>query len=271
MFYPCRVNAPATEPATGLPPRAGYWGQQLRHAGRGFTDLISLTANVILLFLKIWNREGNPMKLRGLMGWAVPLALLAGCASNPKHQAIKADLKDVPSSAEVVTVPNHLSYKLTGAFGKTTQVNLLPGTYHLQWENKIGRFYTGERYCVWWKLGDDFVLVPGGVWVPRDSLDAPRFYYFTGHGQVVAKSLDEVVAKRPAPASADPTIAVTGVAVNTILNSPAPVSPAAGGLGAGIAATLVAGTIGEHDHIAVYGEPLPESVDALRAGVRMGK
>jgi hypothetical protein len=208
----------------------------------------------------------------GLIGGVVLLVLLTGCAANPKYQAIKTGLKKVPRSAEVVTVSSHLSYRFMGALGKVGQVNLLPGTYHLEWENELGRLYAGERYCVWWKLGgDDFVLVPGGVWVPRDPSDIPRFYYYMGHGQVVGKSLDEVVSKQPSPVLTDPAAAVSDVAVNTIVNSPMRISPVAAGLGAGIAAGLIAGMIGEADHIAVYGEPLPESVAALQAGVMFGR
>ncbi|MES2941871.1 MAG: hypothetical protein V4772_03260 [Pseudomonadota bacterium] len=211
------------------------------------------------------------MTLRGLTGLMVLLIMLTGCAANPKNEAIKADLKKVQSSSEILSVPGHLSYKFVGAFGKIVQINLLPGAYHLEWQNSIGRFYAGERYCVWWELGDKFVLSPGGVWVPHDPLDTPRFYILVGQGQVTGKSLDEVVMTQAIRVSPDPQATITGQSINAIMNSPVRISPGSAGLGAGIAAAVIAGMLDEADYIMLYSEPLPESLATLRAGLVIGQ
>jgi hypothetical protein len=204
------------------------------------------------------------MNRRFLAGCIGLLLLFAGCASNPKMEAIRSNLKKMPTSTDAVSVPNPMSYKFVGAFGKVAEVNLLPGSYHLEWQNDFGRLYIGQRYSVWWKIGEDFVLVPGGVWIPRDPADAPRFYFYLGRGEVKGKSLDDLLSKLPSPSHEDPAISVIAYSVQ---NPPVGVSPMAAGVGAGIAMAIVGGMINDVDHIQLYGEPLPESVPALRAGI----
>ncbi|ROZ63873.1 hypothetical protein [Ramlibacter sp. WS9] len=197
------------------------------------------------------------------------LLFLVGCATDPQRTSIMANLKRVPASSETVTVPAQLSYKFIMG-GNVHEVNLLPGEYHLEWENEFGRLYMGTGYSVWRKLGDRwFVLIPGGVWLPRDSRAVPRIFTDGRRGNIMGESLEDVLRKQQSSrTSPDPsTVAV----VNIVANSPAMVSPGAAGLGAGIAAGLIGAMVSDVDHIYVWGEPLAESADGMRRGLMVSR
>lgn len=207
------------------------------------------------------------MHRRILAGCTCLLLLVGGCASDPKVAAITHKLEKVSNSSKSVSVPDPLSYKFIGQLGGEAEIHLLPGAYQLTWKNDAGSFYSGVRYSVWWKQRSDFVLAPGGLWIPHDSAEPPRFFWYMAGSTVIGNSLEEVLSKSPKPASLDP---VTGVVINTILYSPTPISPVAGAVGGGIAMGLIHGMISDTDLIFVYGEPLPESVPSLRAGIVYG-
>lgn len=78
------------------------------------------------------------MRLRSLLFLGALLLSLTGCAVDPKIGGILGDLKKVQESSEVIRVPDRVSYRLMGAFGKVAEVHLLPGTFRLQWRTASG-------------------------------------------------------------------------------------------------------------------------------------
>lgn len=166
-------------------------------------------------------------------------ALLAttGCATRPEL----ANLRPPQSTPTVMSLPSNLCTQIAGAFGKESQVCLLNGSYRLEKENPVGRFYAGLVPSVHWKIGADLVLAQGGVWIPTDQQAAPRIYYYIGT-TFSAKTLPELEAARTASsqsAAAKPSVADPTTSIVT-MSAPTSATPVQAGLGGAIASGLVA-------------------------------
>jgi len=162
----------------------------------------------------------KPFSLLAVVG----LALVAGCST-----VIPLDeLRPPAPSQGVVELGRGFS-----TTWRTAQVRLIPGNYAPVAQNEKGVFYRGPSGCLVVTHEDGTVQTSeGGFWLPTGKDDAilPRYFVYTGTMKTYKKGI------AVAPSDYDPTLAT---AVQGIVLSPVPVSPAVAGLGAGIAAGIV--------------------------------
>ncbi|RYF14460.1 MAG: hypothetical protein EOO30_18120 [Comamonadaceae bacterium] len=159
-------------------------------------------------------------------GCSVILVLaLAGCASVPEKEGLQV----VSASTESFILRSPLTYPVE-SWGIVATVPA--GTYRLEKENALGRYFHGEQLLLQWTLPTGVAVARGGVWVPRDPAAAPRLYFYS---QTVSKgkSLQEALGAPSGDGPATPNVASAGG------NSPAPVSPVAAGLGGAIGFAII--------------------------------
>lgn len=113
--------------------------------------------------------------------------------------------------------------------------SLIPGRYVSIVEDAGGVYFEGEPLCVVMERdGKPFLRYNGGIWLPRGSV---------GVGAKIFTHAGTVAAATPAPASEQEraqarTDALNTQTVNSIVNMPRAISPAAGGV-AGAAVVVI--------------------------------
>jgi hypothetical protein len=145
-----------------------------------------------------------------------------------------------------------------GALGKDAEACLMAGTYRLDKENTLGQFFLGDLPSVYWKLGrlDEFVLVKGGVWVPRDTATLPRIFYYPGApASVKASTVAELEAKRTSTQSTKPPSDT--LVLDTVIqrSTPANATPIQAGVSGALAMLIVTALASGEPQPLLFPEP----------------
>jgi hypothetical protein len=197
-------------------------------------------------------------------------ASLTGCATSPALDS----LEDPKSPSEPISIQTDTCYEFAGAFGKTAQTCIMDGTYRLHKQNALGKFYLGDSLSVYWKTGDDYVLVRGGIWLPNNVATSPRVFFYLTSDPPIARTVGELRQLRDAAAPGTPksesTDAITPLAIR---NTPSTLSPAKAGVAAGLASVVLSAMAEGGDAIPrIYPEPsTPEFALKIRKSLTSGQ
>ena len=199
------------------------------------------------------------------------LLVFSGCATQPHIE----NLKPPQSTREPVALTENLCMTFVGAFGKDAEVCLMSGTYRLDKENTLGQFFLGDLPSVYWKLGrlDEFVLVKGGVWVPRNTATLPRIFYYPGApASGRASTVAELEAKRTSTQGAKPTSDTLVLDTMIQRSTPANATPLQAGVGGAVAMLVVTALASGEPQPLLYPEPKTspsvESIQNLFSSLR---
>lgn len=98
---------------------------------------------------------------------------LAGCNRGDLKQDLVA-----PASRTQIVLQNDVSYTTVRGIGVTWVEGLKSGVYVSEFENEHGIFYRGSGKCVTDKGGMAISQFEGGVWLPKESYEKPKLYYY---------------------------------------------------------------------------------------------
>lgn len=139
------------------------------------------------------------MKLLHALPGIFAAAVLCGCAT--------AQLENLRTASEqpgmLVAEPISFVFGSSAVMMSGVQSGLLPGYYAATKENENGTFYLGSGHCVWYKGKDQYGLMLGGVWLPKNPSNPARLFSVVGEPSATAKSFEEAASlcRKPKPSN----------------------------------------------------------------------
>lgn len=153
------------------------------------------------------------MKFLSALSTLACVAILTGCATAQFDKLRKSP--DQPGMLIVEPISFVLGSSAIMMSG--VQAGLLPGYYAATKENENGTFYVGAGQCVWYKGKDQYGLMTGGVWLPKNSNNPARLFSIVGEPTATVKSFEEAVALCRQPKPSNEAIGLTNADLETTL------------------------------------------------------
>lgn len=210
------------------------------------------------------------MKLLNALSTLVSFAMITGCAT-----AQLDNLRKSPDQPGMLVVePISFVFGSSAIMMSGVQAGLLPSYYVATKENENGTFYLGSGQCVLYKGKDQYGLMTGGVWLPKNSSNPARLFSIVGEPSATANSFEEAAALCWMPKPSNEAIGLTNADLLTpLIATPQalgikPAGPnrtltstqaVGGAIGLGIAQAIADSAKGEYQILQIVEDP-----DALR-------
>lgn len=193
-----------------------------------------------------------------LIGFLLAMIFATGCATPSVAPIVPelATLVAVPPPAKSFIFPRSVAtfIKSTSMMAADVEDTTIAGEYVATHENELGTFFQAAHYVVGarFRPSGPYNAYRGGFWIPKSHGVRPRVYVFAA----APDSIEDINFV------AGHCLGTHAVIANTLVTAPR-VSPVVGGLGAGIAAAIIAMSADKHPPRVFVNISNPEVLELL--------